>query len=149
MSSIEDIPSGVSPMACEESTSRAAPCKGAGTAGQGVHGLRKGARTYGRVRVTRELQNSGVSVGEKRVGRLMREEGLRAKAAKKFKATTNSNHSQPIALNTLDRDFAATAPNQQWVGDITYIWTEKGCCIWRSLSTSFAARWWGGQYRAA
>ncbi|MEN9846754.1 MAG: hypothetical protein RIS36_1901 [Pseudomonadota bacterium] len=56
----------------------------------------------------------------------MREEGLRAKAAKKFKATTNSKASQPVAPNTLDRDFAATAPNQKWVGDITYIWTEEG-----------------------
>jgi hypothetical protein len=86
----------------------------------------KGRRTYGRVRVTRELRSDGVTIGEKRVGRLMREEGLRAKAAKKFKATTNSKHSQPVAANTLDRDFAATAPNQKWVGDITYIWTEEG-----------------------
>lgn len=86
----------------------------------------KGRRTYGRVRVTRELKSSGISVGEKRVGRLMREEGLRAKAASKFKATTNSKHSQPVAANTLNRDFTATAPNQKWVGDITYIWTEEG-----------------------
>lgn len=86
----------------------------------------KGRRTYGRVRVTRELRSDGISVGEKRVGRLMREEGLRAKAAKKFKATTNSKHSQPVAPNTLNRDFSATAPNQKWVGDITYIWTEEG-----------------------
>jgi transposase InsO family protein len=86
----------------------------------------KGRRTYGRVRVTQELKDDGVSVGEKRVGRLMREDGLRAKAAKKFKATTNSKHSQPVHPNTLDRDFTATAPNQKWVGDITYIWTEEG-----------------------
>jgi putative transposase len=56
----------------------------------------------------------------------MREEGLRAKGAMKFKATTNSRHSQSIAPNTLDRDFTATAPNQKWVSDITYLWTEKG-----------------------
>jgi putative transposase len=52
----------------------------------------------------------------------MRQEGLRAKAAKKFRATTNSNHSQPVAENTLNRDFTATALNQSWVGDITYLW---------------------------
>ena len=83
-------------------------------------------RTYGRIRVRRELKSQGITVSEKRVGRLMREEGLRAKAAKKYKATTDSAHSRPVAPNTLDRDFAATAPNQKWVGDITYLWTEAG-----------------------
>lgn len=83
-------------------------------------------RTYGRIRVTDELVDNGCRVNEKRVGRLMREAGIRAKAARKFKATTDSEHSRPIAPNTLDRDFAATAPNQKWVGDITYIWTREG-----------------------
>ena len=54
----------------------------------------------------------------------MREEGLRAKAAKKYRATTDSAHSRPVAPNTLDRDFTATAPNQKWVRDITDLWTE-------------------------
>lgn len=57
-------------------------------------------------------------VGIKRIGDLMRQGGLRAKAAKKFQATTNSEHSKPVAENTLNRDFTATAPNQKWVGDI-------------------------------
>ena len=83
-------------------------------------------RTYGRIRVTDELRKAGVVVNEKRVGRLMRLNGIRAKAARKFKATTDSSHSRPVAPNTLDRDFFATAPNQKWVGDITYIWTQEG-----------------------
>jgi len=83
-------------------------------------------RTYGRIRVTDELREAGVVVNEKRVGRLMRLNGIRAKAARKFKATTDSSHSRPVAPNTLDRDFFATAPNQKWVGDITYIWTQEG-----------------------
>jgi transposase InsO family protein len=83
-------------------------------------------RTYGRIRITDELCDSGMAVNEKRVGRLMRSDGIRAKAARKFKATTDSSHSQPVAPNTLDRDFLATAPNQKWVGDITYIWTNEG-----------------------
>lgn len=83
-------------------------------------------RTYGRIRVTQELKSQGLCVNEKRVGQLMREEGLRAKAAKKYRATTDSAHSRPVAPNTLDRDFTATAPNQKWVGDITYLWTEAG-----------------------
>lgn len=83
-------------------------------------------RTYGRIRVTRELKAQGKSVSEQRVGTLMKAEGCRAKAARKFKATTDSSHSRPVAPNTLNRDFTATAPNQKWVGDITYIWTMEG-----------------------
>jgi len=82
--------------------------------------------TYGRIRVRRELRDQGIIVGEKRIGDLMQQQGLRAKAGKKFRATTNSAHSKPVAENTLNREFAATAPNQKWVGDITYIWTMEG-----------------------
>ena len=56
----------------------------------------------------------------------MRRQGLRAKAAKKFKATTNSKHNLPVAPNLLNQDFTATAPNQKYVGDITYLWTDEG-----------------------
>jgi transposase InsO family protein len=47
-------------------------------------------------------------------------------AARKHRATTDSAHSRPVAPNTLDRDFTATAPNQKWVRDITYLWIEAG-----------------------
>lgn len=83
-------------------------------------------RTYGRIRVTRELRDGGLILNEKRIGRLMKAEGLRAKAARKFKATTDSKHTKPVAENVLNREFSATAPNQKWVGDITYIWTAEG-----------------------
>lgn len=56
----------------------------------------------------------------------LRRQGLRAKGARKFKATTNSNHTLPVADNLLQQDFTAQRANQAWVGDITYIGTEEG-----------------------
>lgn len=74
---------------------------------------------YGRPRLWKDLREDGEAVSEKRVGRLMREEGLRGKVPKRFKQTTDSRHDDPIAANLLNRDFTAAAPNQRWVGDTT------------------------------
>jgi transposase InsO family protein len=67
-----------------------------------------------------------LGVGRRQVAESLRRQGLRAKAAKKFKAPTNSNHSLPVAENLLQQDFTAQRPNQVWVGDITYIDTDEG-----------------------
>ena len=56
----------------------------------------------------------------------MRQEGIKSKLSKKFKATTNSNHKLPVAENVLNRDFTATRPNEKLVSDITYVWTGEG-----------------------
>ena len=56
----------------------------------------------------------------------LRRQGLVAKAARKFKATTHSKHTLPVFDNLLNQDFSATAPNQKWVGDITYLGTDEG-----------------------
>lgn len=53
-------------------------------------------------------------------------QNLPAKAARQFKATTNSRHGLPVAPNLLEQDFSATAPKQKWVGDITYMATGEG-----------------------
>ncbi len=82
--------------------------------------------SYGRPRMTEELQELGLKVGHRRVGRLMRQNGIEAVRTRKYKMTTDSNHSFAIAPNLLGRDFSATAPNQKWAGDITYIWTSEG-----------------------
>jgi putative transposase len=87
---------------------------------------RESRRIYGRPKVFKELKKKGERVSEKRVGRLMREEGLRGKVRRRWALTTDSAHAQPVFENVLDRDFTATAPNQRWVGDITYLRTPNG-----------------------
>lgn len=82
--------------------------------------------SYGRPRMTEELKEVGVDVGHRRVGRLMRENGIVVERTRKFKATTDSNHTFNIAPNLLDRDFTADRPNQKWAGDISYVWTREG-----------------------
>ena len=80
----------------------------------------------GALRITKRLNNEGTPVGRHRVAKIMRLYGWRARAAKKFKATTNSNHQLPVAPNLLQQNFSAHRPNEKWVSDITYIWTEEG-----------------------
>jgi putative transposase len=80
----------------------------------------------GSPRLWRDLADDGRACNRKTVAASQRRQGLRAKAAKKFKATTNSKHNLPVAPNLLQQDFSATAPNQKWVGDITYLWTDEG-----------------------
>lgn len=81
---------------------------------------------YGCPRIHAELAKEGERVSRKRVARLMRESGLRAKSARKYKATTDSNHALPVAPNLLGQRFNVDAPNKAWVSDITYLWTRQG-----------------------
>ena len=80
----------------------------------------------GRPRMTEELQEEGLNVGHRRVGRLMRETGIKIIRTQKYKVTTDSNPTFNIAPNLLDQDFSADGPNQKWAGDISYIWTHQG-----------------------
>ncbi len=83
-------------------------------------------RTYGSPRMTQALQASGERCNEKRIARLMRQEGLRPKTVRKFKVTTDSKHTHAVAPNVVNRDFTARQPNQVWLSDITYVWTTEG-----------------------
>ena len=84
-------------------------------------------RRYGAPRIYREMMEQyGYDGSLARVKRLMRQAGLRAKAKRKFKATTDSNHAHPIATNLLGQQFQATRPNQTWLSDLTYIRTQEG-----------------------
>ena len=82
--------------------------------------------TYGSPRIWDALVKQGHHVGEHRVARLMRQDGIRAKTVTKWRATTSSSHGLPVAANTLDRQFRVPQPNRVWAGDITYVWTLEG-----------------------
>ncbi|CAD5378094.1 IS3 element protein InsF (fragment) [Pseudomonas sp. OF001] len=73
----------------------------------------------GAPRLCHDLRDAGLPCNRKTVAASMQRQGLRARAAKKFKATTNSRHSLPVAENLFKQDFTALAPNQKWVGDIS------------------------------
>lgn len=92
---------------------------------QAIHGASR--RTYGSPRVFQQLRAEGEQVACKTVAAIMREVGLCGKSPCKRKPrTTDSAHGKPVAENLLGRDFTATAVNQKWVADITYIDTEEG-----------------------
>jgi putative transposase len=82
---------------------------------------------YGSPRIHEDLLEQAERVSRKRVIRLMREDGLKARARTRFKCTTMSDHGQPVAANLLDRQFTAAAPNRRWVGDTTeFVIGESG-----------------------
>jgi transposase InsO family protein len=83
-------------------------------------------RRYGSPRIVRALRKQGICVSKKRVARLMREQRLVARPKRRFVVTTDSDHEYPVAPNLVARNFVADAPNQLWVGDITYVWTREG-----------------------
>ena len=76
--------------------------------------------------MTEELKELGFDVGHRRVGRLMRMNGISVVRTRKHKVTADSNHKFNIAPNLLNREFYADRPNQKWVVDISYIWTRAG-----------------------
>ena len=89
-----------------------------------IHAELKGA--YGSPRMLRELHARGIPASKERVERLMRENGLRARHKRRYKVTTDSRHTLPIAPDRVARDFAPPAPNRVWTADITYVWTDEG-----------------------
>lgn len=82
--------------------------------------------TYGSPRILRVLRSEGIQCGKHRLEKLMREEGIFGKQKRKWVATTDSNHGNPVLPNRLNRKFTAHEPNRKWVSDITYCATEEG-----------------------
>ena len=98
------------------------------TLAQDIHEIHAQSRqTYGSPRLVGELRKQGRHHGRNRVARLMREQGLHGRQKRRYRVrTTDSNHNEPIAPNRLADAPIATAPNQLWVSDITYIQTHEG-----------------------
>jgi transposase InsO family protein len=101
---------------------------------------RRSRRSYGSPRIHRELRERGQRVGRKRIARLMKQRGIAARRKKRFRATTDSKHSFPVAHNLLARDFTASAPNLAWVTDITYIPTHEGWLYLAAILDLFSRR---------
>jgi len=92
-----------------------------------IEGIYKASRgTYGSPRIFAELKGLGFKCSKRRVERLMNKNGIRAKTRRKFRVTTDSKHSHPVAPNLLERNFSPDRPNATWAGDITYVWTKEG-----------------------
>ena len=108
-----------------------------------IHELTK--KRYGAPRVQRELAKAqDIHVSQKRVARLMRQDGLRGRPRRRFKSTTMSDHDQPVAANLLDRNFEAAAPDQKWVGDTTELLTGNGklfLAVILDLYSKFVVGW--------
>ena len=83
-------------------------------------------QVYGAEKLQHDLAAHGIRVGICRIKRIRRKLGIRCKQKRKFKATTNSKHTLPVADNILGQQFKVAAPNKVWVSDITYVPTDEG-----------------------
>ena len=104
-------------------------------------------RTYGARRVWRDVLEEGLACGLHRVERLMRENGFRARPKRRGKPKDDGERAV-IADNILDRDFAASRPNQKWLADFTYIWTAEGWLYVAAVLDLFSRRIVGWSMKA-
>lgn len=101
---------------------------------------RASREAYGTVKTWKDLTKHGIGCGRNRVARLRKQAGIEARRMRRFRVTTQSRHSYPIADNLLDRAFSVSRPNRVWVGDITFIPTQAGWLYVAILVDLFARR---------
>jgi putative transposase len=82
--------------------------------------------TYGCARISAVLRRIGICISEKRSRRIMGEENLVPKAARRFKRTTDSRHGYKKAPDLVKQDFSSPKPHTLWTSDFTAIWTREG-----------------------
>jgi putative transposase len=95
---------------------------------------------YGSPRIHAELIARGQDCCVNTVAKLMRDAGIAAKTARKFRCTTDSNHDLPVADNLLDRQFDPASPNASWVADITYVPTREGWLYLAAVEDLYSRR---------
>ena len=100
----------------------------------------KSGETYGSPRIYQVMRKLGLMCSPKRVARLMRAAGLKAKQTRRYRSTTKRNKADRAAPNRLKRDFSAMAPNRKWVTDITYIATQEGWLYLAAIMDLFSRR---------
>ena len=94
---------------------------------------------YGSPRVLHQLHREGHQASKRGVERAMRAMGLSARKPRRWRvSTTQSDASHPVVANVLNRDFTATRPNERWVTDITYVWTDEGWCYLAAIVDLFS-----------
>jgi putative transposase len=98
-------------------------------------------RTYGSPRIFRDLIGWGYACSENRVARLMRKASIVARRRRRrLPVDHGARPEAAIAANLLARNFVATAPNQRWVADFTYIWTTEGWLYFAAVLDLFSRR---------
>lgn len=96
---------------------------------------------YGSPKITDQLEKDGYVVSGRTVQRIMKEQGIRSRATKKFKVqTTDSNHNHRVYPNLLDQQFKTSSPGEVWVADITYIWTSEGWLYLASIMDLYSRK---------
>jgi putative transposase len=95
---------------------------------------------YGSPRIHAELVARGHDCCVNTVAKVMRQAGIAAKTARRFRCTTDSDHDLPVAENLLDRQFDPEEPNERWVADITYIPTREGWLYLAAVEDLYARR---------
>jgi len=102
---------------------------------------RQSRKTYGTPRVVKDLSEEGIRISRRRCGRLMKDLGLRGRKKHRRKPrTTDSRHEKPVAPNLLALMKPATAPNQIWLTDITYLSTGQGWLFLAAILDAYSRR---------
>ena len=96
--------------------------------------------SYGSRRMSQALKKRGFAVGRYKVRKLMLHHKIACKQRRRYRVTTQSDHTLPIAENVLNRNFKTCMPNQVWVADITCIWTQEGWLYLAAIVDLFSRR---------
>lgn len=96
--------------------------------------------SYGSRRISKGLKNRGFKVGRHKARSLMKKANIECKQRRRYRVTTNSNHTLAVAQNALNRNFKTAEMNRVWVADITFLWTDEGWLYIAAVLDLFSRR---------